>query len=261
MIDSPVCVSEAPATDGSSVIRAIDEGTLSFRPYRHLIVDDLFDEAALSLIAAHVHVISSAHAGSFSKERDYGARIFGLNSANLGPLSQLINAAVIERIATRLDVPVTKYVDAAIHVHPPGSPSGWLHTDFNAGWFASRSGKGPHFSERDVCDYRTGRRAAMPGEVIELTRSIAMILYFSDEWHHRQGGETVICRSAVDALDAAQTRVAPLANRLLAFECSPVSFHSFAATQRERTTVIFWTHAEDTQLADRWPLSLRSGWK
>lgn len=252
---------EEPLSDAQSVLRAIDEGALCTRPYRHLIVDRIFDEAAFSLIAAHVRAVSAGGRASVFKERDYGASIFGLNSLNLGPVSDLINPDVIQRIATRLDVPVTMYVDAAIHVHPPESPSGWLHTDFNAGWFDERSGSGPHFSERDICDYRTGRSVATFSKAVELTRSIAIILYFSDEWNERHGGETVICRSEMDSVDDAPIRVAPLANRLLAFECSPVSFHSFAATKRERISVIFWAHADAVQLSDRWPLSLRSGWK
>lgn len=250
-----------PPSGEQCVMKAIDESALRNRPYRHLIVDRIFDEAAFSLMAAHVREISARSGASVFKERDYGASIFGINSENLGPLSNLVNLDIIQRIATRLDVPVTSYVDAAIHVHPPGSPSGWLHTDFNIGWFSQRSSSGPHFSEQAICDYRTGRLGASAGKAVELTRSIAMILYFNDEWKELHGGETVICRSEKDPVDDAPIRVAPLANRLLAFECSPISFHSFAATQRERISLIFWAHADAIQLSDRWPLSLRSGWK
>lgn len=230
-------------------------------PFRYFVIDNFLADNDFSEVADYVQRVCWNSPYPSSKERDYGAQIFSLSRGSLGPLSFLINRKLIEEAGQVLDVPVTQYVDAAIHSHPPGSPSGWLHTDFNTGWFADTPSQALVFSERVNCDYRTGTLGSRQHRPRELVRSIAFLFYFNKPWTEEHGGETVLCRSAIDDIANPLVRVPPLANRLLAFECSPISYHSFATTSVERQSVIFWSHAEPSEIAHRWPLSLRSGWK
>lgn len=246
---------------GYSPSPLITEAAIVKAPYRHLIVDDFLAPSEFKIVRKYVDRFANNREFIGQKEKEYGAHIVGINAKNLGPLSNIINIKILESISALFGIDVTASVDAAVHIHPPGSPSGWLHTDFNAGWFENENPGELSFSGRTPCDYRTGYRNNANIHSRELTRSIAMILYFNEDWNPDHGGETVLGRSAIDNIENAKSRIPPIANRFFAFECSPISFHSFVKTSVERKSVIFWAHSEPDFLSKRWPLSLRSGWK
>ena len=68
------------------------------------------------------------------------------------------------------------------------------------------------------------------------------ILFFleTDGWKEGDGGETGLYSADGKTL---LKKVAPLNNRLLAFQISPLSMHAFQKNNTERNSVVQWLHA------------------
>jgi Rps23 Pro-64 3,4-dihydroxylase Tpa1-like proline 4-hydroxylase len=71
-----------------------------------------------------------------------------------------------------------------------------------------------------------------------------MIFYLlNDGWQSGDGGETGLYDSADADIDCPIVRCPPINNTLIAFECTPRSFHSFISNRRiPRISIIMWAH-------------------
>jgi hypothetical protein len=98
--------------------------------------------------------------------------------------------------------------------------------------------------DQTVCAYKTGEGTLPASEKIEVLRGVALIFFLmNDGWRPGDGGETGLYASAQDAISRPAARCPPENNSLVAFECTPHSFHSYLANGRlPRSSIIMWVH-------------------
>ena len=146
-------------------------------------------------------------------------------------------------------------VGGALHHHEPGSDDGYLHSDFCTGWFVDDGRRG-EIVVADVgrCHYCYGSTAAGSNVVArETMRAIAILYYLNNpEWSPGDGGETGLYRAETDRVDQAVVSVPPINNSLVAFECSPRSFHTFRTNRQPRNSVVMWLHREKAEALAQW---------
>jgi Rps23 Pro-64 3,4-dihydroxylase Tpa1-like proline 4-hydroxylase len=89
---------------------------------------------------------------------------------------------------------------------------------------------------------------------VRTVRAVAILYYTANEpWTPGDGGETGLYRRRTDPPDRPAARVAPHNNSMVAFECTPNSFHSFVTNRaKPRRSVTMWLHRRDTDVVDRW---------
>lgn len=183
----------------------------------------------------------------------YDAYGIGLDRAGHGPLRIFLSFAWRDLLSDLFEIGRTPYVFAGAHHHAVGSRSGFIHNDFNPVWFPRASDEQIQTPRHDVCAYRSGDGPLQGSEKIEVVRGAAMILFLlNDEWDADDGGETGLYSSARGAVSAPALCVPPRNNSLLAFECTPRSFHAFLTNpRRPRTSIIMWIHRSLDEAAER----------
>jgi hypothetical protein len=179
------------------------------------------------------------------------------------PFDRFVSREWCDLFARVFGVPDVRFVSGALHHHAAGSRDGHVHHDLNPGWFAQAGDAQDIVLPRaDVC-YRTG--AAPAGVTLasrEMMRAVVIIYYLNNaEWSPGDGGETGLYRSGLDAVRDAVVSVPPINNSLVAFECTPASFHSFRSNRGQpRNSVIIWLHREKQDVLARWGASAIVPW-
>ena len=102
------------------------------------------------------------------------------------------------------------------------------------------------------CGYWHGADAV--GPAYERVRAVALLFYVgNDPWRPGDGGGTGLYETANQPVDAPSVAVPPRNNTMLAFECTPTSYHSFISNQRScRTSMIQWLHRGREEAITRW---------
>lgn len=172
-----------------------------------------------------------------------------------GPLQIFLSQAWHDIVAGLFGVTVTGDILCSLHHHAVRSRSGKIHNDFNPAWFAcDKTSPGcVNVAQLDVCNYRTGQ--ADPGtRVRETARAIAVIFYLGNQpWKSGDGGETGLYASAQASVESPAAMVPPTNNSLVAFECTPFSFHSFIKNRKyPRNSVILWLHRSIEDALGQW---------
>jgi hypothetical protein len=184
--------------------------------------------------------------------RQYDATIRRINTENSDLFFPFFDRVWIETLAAAFGAKPTSEIDAALHAHPAGSRAGWIHNDFNPGYFYPSSA-GLTFSNDNNCDYRTG--SGVDSDLVaKRMRHITIIFYVAnDGWSPDQGGETGIYKSSSQTVDQPTARIAPINNSLFAFECSPHSYHAFMGTKGPRNSLTIWLHRPIENAREEWP--------
>jgi hypothetical protein len=185
----------------------------------------------------------------------YDAYAINLQTGQDGPFGLFLSSAWHDMLARIFDVNATGHVNCGLHHHPVGCSSGWVHNDLNPGWFAETgSNNGVKVAQHHLCNYMSGKRHKPEISVIETIRAVAMLYYFGNApWRQGDGGSTGLYRSKDDPVDRPAAVVPPINNSLLAFECTPYSFHSYIRNWRSaRTCVIMWLHRPKAEAVARW---------
>ncbi len=143
-------------------------------------------------------------------------------------------------------------IDAATHSHPPGSRTGWIHNDYNPGWFARDAGSDQTiFSDEENCKYKSSYEKT---NYVGRMRYITIIYYLlNDGWEDGDGGETGIYSSSSQSPNLPDIAIPPINNTILMFECRPDSYHSFIASKKQRNSVTLWLHRPINEARKQWP--------
>jgi hypothetical protein len=235
-------------------------------PFRHFRAANVLKPEIYQAIASRFSTMLEANsAGKDSPYRfaptnaNYDARILAIDEALAAAFAPLFSVELIEELHDIFGFPFLPVIDGALHSSPPGSRTGWIHTDLCAAWFdESMRPAGPFlFPRRDRCDYFTGSRkhaAAVPKKYV---RAAALLFYLCNEgWVPGDGGETALYGAQEPSWRSSVGHIPPLSNSLLAFECSPHSYHRFMTNPRRvRNSVILWIHATPEVMESRWGLS------
>ncbi len=219
------------------------------RPFPHVLARDVFTTDFYRDLEAHLRGILAAGLSETPDRTRFGRNISGydaystgFDAQSTGPTALFLSPAWRDLLCGLFAVQRTPYVFAGSHHHPAGSPTGFVHNDYNPVWFVrSRDGR-IRSPEPTLCVYRTGQGPLPDSEKIEVVRGVAMLFYLmNDGWRQGDGGETALFRSAHDS--EPDITCPPINNSLIAFECTPRSFHTYLTNpRRPRTSIIMWIH-------------------
>jgi len=178
------------------------------------------------------------------------------------PLSVFVSRSWHDMIARIFNINVTGDMNAALHHHRAGSGNGSIHNDLNPGWFiGAATAERVNIADSALCSYKYGSPARGSGGARETIRAIAMIFYLANRgWNRGDGGETGLYEVRSDSVDHPAIAIPPFNNSLLAFECSPFSFHSFIRNKYPRNCVVLWWHRTRGDATSRWGEHKIVGW-
>jgi hypothetical protein len=199
-------------------------------PFPHILGESVFSDAVYQrLVCGARGALREAEEGGGPRRMpNYGADIVSLTAASRTTVPILLERDWHDRLGAALGMEHSGEIDAGVHRHSVGSPTGWVHNDFNPAYFqeASRHGQAV-ISDRARCDYKTGACLSPGIAPIERMRAALMIYYLDSEWQPGCGGETGLYSHARQPPDEPDVRVPPRNNSMLLFECTPHSYHSF----------------------------------
>lgn len=223
-------------------------------PFRHLRAEEVFVPEVYDDIVATFRERKAK--GDLTRSLPgYDASAAAVTAGNAGGFAVFLTREWHDMVAGLLGIDATGDVIATLHHHAPGSASGSLHNDLNPGWFPQRESAahaGPiAVHDPAISNYRTGGSA--PGvATVEHIRAISL-LYYLDTPADVQGGGTGLYRSAHQSVTEPEVVVAPKNNSLIAFECTPFSFHTFISNiGRERNCLTMWLHRERSDAVALW---------
>ncbi len=127
----------------------------------------------------------------------------------------------------------------ALHHHPPGDRTGFVHSDFVDKYFDVRMAL-PNLVLSHGSDILPKGQEEW---YFKEKRIIALLFYVGNqEWQEGDGGETGLYDSDHKTL---VKKIAPKNNRLLAFHISQKSFHAFQGNKTPRNCIVQWFHLPD----------------
>jgi len=221
-------------------------------PFPHVYATDVFEPKTYASISDQFEGLLSG--GHFSRSiPGYDVTAYTITSHTTGPLSIFTSRSWHDMLAQMIGVNATGELNVALHHHAVGSQSGSPHNDLNPGWFAEkRRSDGIVVQDpADNCDYRYGSENVQL-QTVERVRAVAVIMYMANPVTRYWGGETGLYRSTSDAIDKPARVIPPLNNSLIAFECTPYSFHAFIHNPRTaRNCLVMWLHREKAEIVRR----------
>lgn len=193
----------------------------------------------------------------------YDAYGIGMASQTSGPAGAFLSPGWRDMMCDLFGIGPTPYVFAGLHYHSAGSKSGFVHNDFNPVWFPRASGDRMQTPEAERCAYKTGAGSLKPSEKIEVVRgAVAILFVLNGDWRPGDGGETGLYSSVESAVGEPSLSYPPENNSLLAFECTPRSFHTFISNVRlPRMSLIMWVHRTMEEATGRFGAEHLERWK
>jgi hypothetical protein len=192
----------------------------------------------------------------------YGAYVLDLNRCGSSALGVFASRTWHDVIASATGVVANGDIGGALHHHRPGGSDGVVHCDLNAAWFVDRhEADGVNQSDSRVCDYITGTVYSDSARPRATVRAAAMIFYLCNgPWRPGDGGATGLYARGDDDVSRPQRTIEPLDNSLVAFACTPSSFHTFTANRTPRSSVIMWLHQPREVAVARWGVEAIEPW-
>jgi LPS sulfotransferase NodH len=232
------------------------------RPFAHLRADNVFRPDVYQAMVEQYRGWMAK--GYFTRDiPGYDVSAMTVTKENAGAFDVFVSRPWHDAMARVLGVDATGELNVTLHHHGVGSLSGTPHNDLNPAFFAEddRDGEGLVVSAPKRCNYRKG--TAPDGvTVTERVRAISLIFYLAGpEQAQIVGGETGLYHAASDPVTAPAVAVGPRNNSLVAFECTPYSYHSFISnTRHERECLVMWWHRPKAEVVRRWGEHTIVGW-
>lgn len=231
------------------------------QPFPHVVATDVLRPDLYGKLEAELDrrlaagPVSTVTAGRFAPLTGYGALACPITDRADDPFSLFVSRGWHDLIAGVVGVEATGDMRASLHHHRVGSPSGAVHNDLNVGHFPGRpSSRAVILEDADQCRYHDGRPTRAGITVRRVVRAATFLYYIGNgPWRVGDGGETALYRDGCGRSDRPSASVAPLDNSLVAFACTPRSFHAFRTNLcRPRNCLVAWLHCEPEEVALRW---------
>jgi hypothetical protein len=224
-----------------------------FTPFPHLRATNVFNDQTYAAMVAQYDALFNN--GRFSRGiPGYDVTAFTVTAKTGGALSIFTSRPWHDMVAKLFAVEATGEVNVALHHHAVGSLSGSPHNDLNPGWFVDSADSEDILvhDPADRCDYCFGADDdTVP--TVERMRAIAIIFYLANPTTGVFGGQTGLYRTNFDSIDKPVAVVPPVNNSLVAFECTPSSFHGFISNRTAvRNTLVMWLHRDKNEVVRRW---------
>ena len=223
-------------------------------PFPHVVAYDVFVPSVYQSLVARVRQALGGLANdSYLDDHDiFGMTVTPETAAGLEPLTL---RAWHDLMGELTAVQATGHVALGIHHHRIGSADGFPHNDLNLGWFASDPAAGGiELSRPEAVEYTTGVARVLGLIPRETVRAVAVLFYLDNgPWMPGDGGATGLYVRSTDPTRKPALIVPPLDNSLLAFECTPASWHGFISNRhRPRNSIIMWLHRSKSEVVARW---------
>jgi hypothetical protein len=239
-------------------------------PFPHVVARDVFQPEFYAALCAQMRelftlgISETPTRGRFSRNLPgYDAYGVGFGASAAGPVSLFTSTEWRDMMCRVFGVGITPYVFAGAHYHAVGSLNGFVHNDFNQVWFPRAPDSEIQVPNQEICSYKTGDGSLGVDEKVQVVRgAVAIFFLLNDGWRPGDGGETALFdRTQLSEAEPA-TRCAPVNNTLVAFECTPNSFHAFRSNRRlARTSIIMWVHRPFEEAATRFGADRLERWR
>jgi hypothetical protein len=244
------------------------EGVLAHRnwqrcsvPFPHVTARSAFTQVYFEALSRAFDSILADGVEDGSNHRRLSHNMVGYDARGLtfppryqGPFSLFMSRPWHDMLARLFDAECTGHINCGLHHHDPGSADGWVHNDLNPAYFVDYPAvDGINVVRNKVCNYSYGTdRADLRAR--QVIRRVAMLLYLGNpSWSPADGGGTGLYSFKDDPVKNPAAVVLPIDNSILAFECTPYSFHSFLSNPRNpRNSLIMWLHCEPRDAFAKW---------
>jgi hypothetical protein len=229
-------------------------------PFPHWLAHDVFSEPVYRDLEADfvARLVGSAAPGAQQFRRvlpNSEATAILFDPSFEGPLSVFLTAAWRDLIARLTATRLTEHVSGGLHHHLPGDPDGFIHNDFNAGWFVHQPrDDGTVVADRTACRYGTGEPRRPDAAPQPFIRAVSMLFYLANPaWAGTDNGGTGLFAHRDGPVASPAVVVPPVNNSLLLFPCTPYTFHGFLSNRRgPRNSVAMWFHRTRGDAAAQW---------
>lgn len=239
-------------------------------PFPHVVARDVFTPDFYAVLADQIRGMlarglseTPAH-GLFSRNiPGYDSYGIAFDESIGSPADVFLSTAWTNLMNGLFDIGATPYVFAGSHHHAIGSTNGFIHSDFNSVWFPRSTGGRIQIPNDSLCSYTRGIGRLADDEKIQVVRG-AVVLFFllNDGWQPGDGGSIGLFSSSTASTSEPAVSCPPLNNSLVAFECTPRSFHAFLTNCRlPRTSIIMWVHRTMEEAAGRFGEDQLEQWK
>jgi hypothetical protein len=232
------------------------------RPFPHVYVQDLFvDSVAEEIEVAVQKILKDTSLGGIDR---YDASGWSFAPDVDWPLRLFVTDGWRSLLSRVLGVDTIPYVSGGIHHHDVGGESGRPHNDLNPVYFADAEPRdGMVILRGNLVDLKTGEVRSPGTQVLRTVRAISILYYTANPpWHPGDGGETGLYGRRTVRVHQPTVAVPPVNNSMVAFECTPNSFHSFISNRNsERNSVTMWLHRSDTEAMTRWGEEALERWR
>jgi hypothetical protein len=218
------------------------------QPFPHVVARQVFVPAFYErLVGAVEAALPREDPAAYNAKHDFTG--LSLRSGTRGPLSVFLSREWHDLFAGLFGIETSGQVAAGLHRHVPGSRNGFPHNDIVPEELAGLERSDEVIRLRSPGVDGRGRPHAAGMSV----RAIAVLFYLNNgPWRHGDGGETGLYDHWRDPVTDAVARVPPVDNSLLAFECSPLSYHSFITNRTRRDSVIVFVYRTLDSYLDVW---------
>jgi hypothetical protein len=214
------------------------------QPFQHVIADNVFKrEAYREIVQAFRGYVGDGARLLYDGKHDfYGAPLIPPLPA---PLSVFMSAEFQQVFIDIFGVPTTGHTTGGAHRHKPGSRNGFPHNDISPEQLSVALP--PNEIATTVAAAPTGTD---PGQTV---RAVAMLFYLNNgPWRPGDGGGTGLYRHWSDDVARPAAVAPPINNSLLAFECTPYSYHSFITNNSRRDSIIVFLYRSLQSYLDQW---------
>jgi hypothetical protein len=218
--------------------------TLRRKPFRHIVARHVFhEEAYRSIVKSFESSIKDPVMMHYNEQHDF---IGGpLTADTHGPLSLFLSPRFHAIFIRAFNLDYNGLASAGLHRHLPGSRSGFPHNDISPEQLGA-----PGSAIETVPDGDPLGQASKSGKSV---RAAAILFYLNnDAWQVTDGGGTGLYRHWSNPVDDPVVLAPPCGNTILAFECSPYSYHSFTFNNRQRDSVIVFLHRSLDSYLQQW---------
>lgn len=230
-------------------------------PFRHIVIDNLLPRAVYEALEGDFNRILAL---GISEERTRGQfnrfDLYDLYSYVPKPTLELpygcfFSETYFQMLESALARTFTRDTFATFHHHTPNPEDNYIHNDYVYEYCADEplpNGINPWFYQ---CDKHRPSANGRP-----VVRAATSIFYLANGWQPGAGGETGIFKTKDPA--SLVRSVAPVNNRLLAFDITPTSFHNYMkCSMPARNSLAQWYFASEGDALARFGGARPGGWE
>ena len=240
------------------------------RPFPHIVARNVFTADFYDALARQMRDILAKGLAETPTATVFSRAIAGYDAYGIGfdhslprPAAVFLSAPWRDLMCGLFGVGVTPYVFAGSHHHTVGSRNGFIHCDFNPVWFPRCADGRIQVPNDTLCSYTRGTGPLDDLQKMQVVRG-AVVLFFllNEDWRPGDGGEIGLFTAANSRVDTPAFACPPINNSLIAFECTPRSFHAFISNKRlSRTSIIMWVHRTMEEAVQRFGEAQLEQWR